>query len=215
MRMRSITTAEDEPVSEEVAKRALTDKQRLFVEEYLVDLNATQAAIRAGYNPNSARIIASQNLTKPYIQEAIQEAIERRVERTRINQDKVLTEYARISFSDIRDYLEWDGGRVVWKDSSTLDDDSAAAIQEVSESITENGRTRKFKLYDKQRALTDLAKHLNLFPTGPTSATQVNVSLGERGRDKEEITVTKEVLDAQDAYLAAIERAVDDEPGED
>ena len=53
----------------------LSQKQQLFIEEYLIDLNGTQAAIRAGYNPNTARQIAAENLTKPYIRKAIDKAI--------------------------------------------------------------------------------------------------------------------------------------------
>ena len=68
----------------------LTDKQQKFVEEYLVDLNATQAAIRAGYSEPTAQQIGSENLTKPVIAEAIQKAFDERSKRTEITQDYVL-----------------------------------------------------------------------------------------------------------------------------
>lgn len=142
----------------------LNPRQRQFVFEYLVDFNATEAAIRAGYSVKTARQIASQNLSKLNIQRAIREAMNERAERTKVTADRVLLEYARIGFSDIRDYVSWDEkGKVSFKDSSGLSEDAAAAILEVSESITENGRTRKFKLHSKTAALSDMAKHLGLF----------------------------------------------------
>lgn len=70
---------------------ALTSKQRLFVKEYLVDLNATQAAIRAGYSKKTAGQIGEQNLKKLEIQQALTEAIQARAERVEITQDYVLS----------------------------------------------------------------------------------------------------------------------------
>jgi phage terminase small subunit len=69
---------------------ALTAKQQRFVAEYLIDLNATQAAQRAGYSERTARSVGSENLTKPDIASAIQAAMKEREERTNITQDYVL-----------------------------------------------------------------------------------------------------------------------------
>ena len=85
---------------------ALTEKQKAFVREYLVDLNATQAAIRAGYSENTARVIACENLMKPNISEAIEKALQERAERTEITQDKVLEEIAKYAFKDASDALD-------------------------------------------------------------------------------------------------------------
>lgn len=68
----------------------LTDKQARFVEEYLVDLNATQAAMRAGYSCNSAHAIGHENLRKPDIAKAVQAAFVERSERTRVTQAQVI-----------------------------------------------------------------------------------------------------------------------------
>ena len=70
--------------------KTLSDKQQRFIEEYLVDLNATQAAIRAGYSEKTAQQIGSENLSKPFIAESIQKAFEDRSKRTQIDQDYVL-----------------------------------------------------------------------------------------------------------------------------
>ncbi|MNM44922.1 Terminase small subunit [compost metagenome] len=79
---------------------ALTAKQKLFVQEYLIDLNATQAAIRAGYSERTARKIGQENLTKPDIQAAIQEAQNQRAERTEITADMVLQRWWDIATAD-------------------------------------------------------------------------------------------------------------------
>lgn len=81
---------EGKSTSDGVGKPKLTDKQQRFVEEYLIDLNATQAAIRAGYSADTAAVIGCENLTKPNIQFAISEAQKQRSQRTQVTQDEVL-----------------------------------------------------------------------------------------------------------------------------
>ena len=78
----------------------LTDKQRAFVEEYMVDLNGTQAAVRAGYSEDSARSIASENLSKPYIAEAVDKLLG---ERPGITRARIVDELARIGFAEDAD----------------------------------------------------------------------------------------------------------------
>ena len=85
---------------------ALTEKQKRFVEEYLVDLNATQAAIRAGYKEKTARSIGAENLTKPDIQKAISKAIDERSKRTEVTQDKVIEEIAKNAFKQASDLYD-------------------------------------------------------------------------------------------------------------
>lgn len=79
----------------------MTDKQKRFVEEYLLDLNATQAAIRSGYSEKTAAAIGTENLIKPEIAKAIQAEMEARSVRTQINQDDVVQELAGIAFAKI------------------------------------------------------------------------------------------------------------------
>ena len=83
----------------------LTEKQKRFVEEYLIDLNATQAAIRAGYKVDNAQQVGSENLSKLVIREAIEKALAERSRRTGINQDRVVQELARIAFVNITDIV--------------------------------------------------------------------------------------------------------------
>ena len=84
----------------------LTAKQQRFVEEYLVDLNATQAAVRSGYSTDTARQMASENLSKPYIQSAITEARLAQQARTGITADRVLMEIANVALADARELVE-------------------------------------------------------------------------------------------------------------
>lgn len=155
----------------------LTDKQKRFCEEYLIDLNATQAAIRAGYSEDSAGAIGHENLKKPDIQEYVSARQKELQEATGITQKRVLEEYAKIAFFDIRSIYTVDGGL---KNIRDLDDSSAGAIASVEsyeektggEDVEAIGVTRKVKLHDKVRALSDLGRHLGMF----TDKMDVNVS---------------------------------------
>ena len=88
-----------------MAKGVLTEKQKLFVEEYLKDLNATQAAIRAGYKEKNARAMGCENLTKPNIIEELNKRMKDREKRTEITQDMIIQELAKIAFSNATDYV--------------------------------------------------------------------------------------------------------------
>ena len=83
----------------------MTAKQDRFVEEYLVDLNATQAALRAGYSEKTAMVIGSENLKKPEINKAVADALNARRLRTEVTQDRVLEELALVAFADMPDEM--------------------------------------------------------------------------------------------------------------
>ncbi len=85
----------------------LTPKQAAFVAEYLVDLSATKAAIRAGYSEHSAHAIGYENLSKPAIQDAIAAAMAARMERTGITADRALQRMSEIAFADVRELVEY------------------------------------------------------------------------------------------------------------
>ena len=148
----------------------LTPKQEAFVQEYLIDLNATQAAIRAGYSEKTSSEMGYENLNKPQILDAIAEAKAERSARTEITQDMVLQELAKIGFSDIRNVAAWGSAPVIEDDgamtypvelvnSSEIDDNTAAAISEVS--LTAQGV--KVKMIDKKGALDSIGRHLGMF----------------------------------------------------
>ena len=106
----------------------LTPKQERFVTEYLVDLNATQAAVRAGYSAKTAHAIGPKLTTKPSIQAAIETAKAERSTRVHITQDRVLQELARIAFADPRKFYRDDGSM---KQPHELDEDTAATLASV------------------------------------------------------------------------------------
>lgn len=150
---------------------ALNERQRRFVDEYLIDLNATKAAIRAGYSAKTARQIGQQNLSKLDIQEAIAEAMKSREKRTEVSQDKVLRELAKIGFANMADYMKAGADGDPYLDFSKLTKDQAAALVEVTVEDFKDGRGEdardvrrvKFKLADKRAALVDIGKHLGMF----------------------------------------------------
>lgn len=144
---------------------ALNDKQQRFVDEYLKDLNATQAAIRAGYSAKTAYAIAEKLLRKAEIQEAIQAAMKARSKRTEVTQDRVLQELARIAFFDPRKMFHGDGSP---KSIHELDDDTAAAVSgldvvNIGNSEVGIGQVLKYKVADKGAALTNAMRHLGMF----------------------------------------------------
>lgn len=155
-------------VKESEVKRVagLTDKQKRFVDEYLVDLNATQAAKRAGYkDPNIGR----QLITKNNVSEEIRKRKKELSDKTGITQERVLRELAKIAFFDPRKLFQ-DNGQP--KDITMLDDDTAGALAglDVMEEYEGHGQdrefvgyTKKYKIADKLRALDALGKHLGLF----------------------------------------------------
>lgn len=142
---------------------ALTKKQKLFVEEYLIDLNATQAAIRAGYSPDTAYSIGQENLKKPEIKNAIDKALAERSRRTGINQDRVLMELARIALLNPANVVDFDEATI--REDATVDDLAAVASVKVKRFPTKEGEgiEREIKFYDKNKALDALGRHLGMF----------------------------------------------------
>lgn len=154
----------------------MTAKQRLFIQEYLIDLNATQAAIRAGYNQKTAYSIGQENLKKPDIFSKIQEAMKERERRTEIHQDAVLKEISLIAFSDIKDYIEiLEDGSVQAKTWDQMPNGASRAVCQVKEvrRIMTAGKgggeeillecRLSYKHYDKLKALELLGKHLGMW----------------------------------------------------
>jgi phage terminase small subunit len=143
----------------------LTLKQERFCMEFLIDLNAKQAAIRAGYSFATAAAIGYENLTKSHIQDRIAELNKDRAEATGITQRKVLEEYAKIAFFDIRK-IYGDNGALL--PISLLGDNEAGAIAGVKtfEVYSQGellGENKEVKVFDKIRALEALGKHLGIF----------------------------------------------------
>jgi phage terminase small subunit len=143
----------------------LNEKQKRFVEEYLVDLNATQAAIRAGYSKRTAHSQGPRLLEHVEVAAAIAEAQKKRSDRTEVTADRVLKELARIGFSDIRDIFDETGNLKRPEDWS---DNAAAAVSSVEVVCKSLGEgeveyVKKIKVWDKNSALEKIGKHLGMF----------------------------------------------------
>ncbi len=140
----------------------VTGKQKRFVEEYLIDLNATQAAIRAGYSPDTAYEIGRQNLKKLDISRAISKRIAEQSKRTGITQDRVLQELAKVAFVNITDVVDKDG-----RIRADAKPDDTAAIEyihtKMSDSVQGQSVEREVKTASKLKALELLGKHLGMF----------------------------------------------------
>lgn len=148
---------------------SLSPKIERFCNEYLVDLNGKQAAIRAGYAAKNADVQASKMLTLPKVKEFIDQKKTEIQKRLDISQDRVLREYARIAFFDVRKIYSDGNTLIPIKD---MDDDSAAVMagmdtDEIWEGAGDDrkliGHTVKVKLSSKIAALDSLGKHLGLF----------------------------------------------------
>lgn len=145
--------------------RGLTPKQAAFVAEYLIDLNASAAARRAGYSERVSNRIAAENMAKPVIAQAIADAMAKRAQRTEITQDRVLQELARVAFLDPGKLFNADGAPIPVQQ---LDEDTRRAVVGLDVVTIGNadagiGQVQKIKLADKLSALEKVGKHLGMF----------------------------------------------------
>lgn len=144
---------------------ALTPKQAQFVREYLIDLNATQAAIRAGYSEKTAEKIGSENLKKPEIKAALDKAMTERSEKTKIDAQWVLERLAEEATADIADLYDDDGKLKpvkewpkIWRQGLVQGID----VDEITAGDVVIGTVRKIKLSDRVRRLELIGKHVGV-----------------------------------------------------
>ena len=142
---------------------AKQSKQDLFVEEYLIDLNATQAAIRAGYSVKTANEQGARLLANVSVQTKIAKAMAERSKRTGVNQDRVVLELAKIAFVNPSELIDTNTGKVLPGASP----DDLACIQSVKVKKTTKGKNvieeREVRVHDKIKALEKLGQHLGMW----------------------------------------------------
>ena len=162
-----------------------TAKQEKFCQEYMIDLNATQAAIRAGYSKKTAKRTGPENLSKPHISERIAKEKGKLRVKAGITAEMVIDELAKVGFSNIQDYI-FEGN--VIGDISTVVREKAAAVEAVQVDIRHDGGESKgytekvkLKLHSKLNALESLGRHLGIF-----EADNLQKPIVERGRLTEE-----------------------------
>ena len=157
--------------------RKLTDRQRRFVREYLVDLNGTRAAIRAGYSRRGAGSRGWTLRQTPAVAAELEAAMAERARVTGITADRVLLEIALLGFANIQDYIVTGEDGAAWLDPAALTREQAAAIAEVRmeeggkagggavrDTAARGPRRVRVKLADKSRNLELIGRHLGLFP---------------------------------------------------
>ena len=163
----------------------MNDRNRKFCDEYLVDFNGKQAAIRAGYSKRRAEVTAAELLSSTEVQKYLQLKKQKIIEKLEISQERTMKEIARLAFSDVRKLFNGNGGLI---DPSNLDDDTAAAIASVEVFEEFDGRggereqigvTKKVKLWDKTKALEMLAKHFKIYSDAPINNNVVTVGYGK------------------------------------
>jgi len=151
----------------------LTPKELKFVAEFPIDMNGTQAAIRAGYSEKTARVIAQELLERPRVQNALKDAIGADLAKIGVTRQAVLEEVRRVAFADPRRLIEWDDKGVRVKPSSEIADEDAAVLSEIAideeiiigddeDEPPVRKRKIKVKTHSKMDALDKLMKHLGL-----------------------------------------------------
>lgn len=145
-----------------MAKRQLSEQRQRFVDEYLIDLNGTQAAIRAGYSVKTAQEQSSRLLSNVMVQQAIAERMAERSKRTGINQDRVVLELAKLAFVKMTDIVDCNGKI---REDATDDDLSCIESVKYKHSDTDTGYSveREVKIGSKLKALELLGKHLGMW----------------------------------------------------
>ena len=149
----------------------LTAKQQRFVEEYLIDLNASAAARRAGYSARRADEIGYENLRKPQVKAAIDAAQAERSQRTQVTADQVLKEAALVAFSDIGEVLDFSGTEPKLRPASAITEAGRRAIRGIKVKRYTEGKgddareveVTEFSLWPKSTAIEQLMRHLGLY----------------------------------------------------
>jgi phage terminase small subunit len=164
---------------ESVGQDGLTDKQRVFIEEYLICWNASEAARRAGYSEKTAQQMGSENLLKP----VIRQAIDQRLAEKRMSADEVLAQLSAQAGADLADFLSKRGRGV------TLDLSKAKAAGKLH-LIKKYNKTRQgtlIELYDAQAALVQIGRYHKLFTdkfSGEVSGAIANLTSDEYAKAK-------------------------------
>lgn len=162
----------------------LTDKQKVFCREYIIDFNASRAAHAAGYSEKTAAKTGSENLQKPEIQSEIHRLTKGRTERTEITADRVVRELAKIAFGTIDDLGKFtEEGEFILHNSNDMNESGKASLNTVSSSTTtgDGGKSTTLKItrQDKIKALELLGRHVGAFNNDESGKATIKVTIGK------------------------------------
>lgn len=159
----------------------LTEKQKRFCHEYIIDLNATQSAIRAGYSLKTAGSIGERILKNVEIQSQIKILMKDREKRTNLTADKVINEISKVCFVDIKNYLSFDNvNGITFKNSDEVDGTMISEVSSVTTTVTSGEftttkTTLKLKLHDKMKGLEMAGRHLKMFEQSPNQLNDMEI----------------------------------------
>src|SRR5262245_19115176 len=187
------------------AAKGLTPRQRRFIDDYLLDLNGKQAAIRAGYSPKTAEVLASQTLRIPKVQAAITAAQARRSQRTAISQDTVLRELALLAQSDIQHYVIDDHGEVQVREGAP--EGATRAVASLKKKIVHTEAAVIYEttitLWNKPASVRMAGEHLGLFKGAEPPVPDIHVHLDtsrDRLADRLDHLATRHAEDARNGH---------------
>jgi phage terminase small subunit len=166
-------------------QKKLAPMREVFVSEYLVDLNGTAAAIRAGYSEKTANEQAARLLADPMVKAAIQSRLRKRKKNNEELAQALIEELTAIALSNVGDVLEFDDKGVTVKPSSELELETLAILSEVSCIADKKSTKVSVKMHDKISAIRLLMQHLGMFelPKLSNQGEVVIVKIPDNGRD--------------------------------
>ena len=186
----------------------LRERHRRFVLEYIIDLNGSAAAIRAGYARGKAGARASELLRRPEVQLAIREEMKEREKRLRLSGDRIIDEAMRIAFADPGRIARWSPDGVVLIPSDDLAPDDRAAVKLVSVGGRKGARAQRFEMHDKLAALALLARMTGMITREPGRgrfailAKTPEELAADKAQHERNMAKLQRLVDAKAAYLA-------------
>jgi phage terminase small subunit len=183
-----------------VSKNGLNQKQSAFVQEYLIDKNGKQAAIRAGYAPKNAEITASQLLRLPKVDQVVTSELQRIGEKQGITVERVLAEYAKLAFLDPAQFFDKAGDLIP---IHKLPKETAAAltamdVKQMYKDGVPEAVIKKIKFSDKKAALDSLAKHLGMFVEKVETKHDIQITWGQPEQIIDAEVITPQIEDPSD-----------------
>lgn len=195
---------------------SITPKQQRFVDEYLIDLNGAQAAIRAGYSAKTAKAQANRLLANVHVERYLRSQKASRSVRLQISQDDVVRELANVAMVDIAQVVSWDGANLTVPAFEAMPAEARRAIQ----SIKVNRRRRsgdedwetetvEVKLHNKVQALEVLRRHLAPEGQAPGEGPSLNIYMGDDRRTLQIAGLTPDEVRALAATVLPGEESYD------
>lgn len=187
-----------------IRPKKLSAIREAFCQHYTKHWNATRAAKESGYKARWAADIGHRLTNNSLVKARISELTEHALKEIGVTRERVLTELSRIAFANMKDVASWNPSGVEYKSSEEISESDAAAISEVTETVTQAGGTLKIKQHDKTRALEILSKHLKMLTdkhehSGPDGKPIEHKNVSQLPDDELDANIKALLLKAEDA----------------